>query len=126
MSNVNTIRQRPAAPAGLSKLEAAAWKALVADWPADHFKRSDLPLLAEYIRALSMAEELGGQVDKCDDMQELKTVLDLRDRESRRAAALARTLRLAPQSRYDRHATATMANSANGKRPWEHNPFDDI
>lgn len=120
---VSSIKRRPAAPAGLSAEEAALFDALVKDWPTGHFKQSDLALVGEYCRALAMADELGKQALSAAGMDDLKIVLDLRDREARRAAALARTLRLAPQSRYDRHASATAANKVKGSRPWEENPF---
>ena len=85
---------------------------------------SDFPLLAEYCRALATATDLSvTQLPRTQTIIELKAILDLRDREVRRAAALSRTLRLAPQSRYDRHATGT-AGRNDGKRPWEVDPTD--
>lgn len=109
---------------GLSDAEAATWTDTVDCWPAAYFKPSDLPLLAEYCRALATASELARNLDMARTVQEMKAVLDLRDREVRRAAALSRTLRIAPQSRYDRHATATKANATRGKRPWEDDGTD--
>lgn len=109
---------------GLTDEEGKTWRDTVACWPADHFKVSDFPLLAEYCRALATATDLSVvQLPRTQTIVEMKAVLDLRDREVRRAASLSRTLRLAPQSRYDRHATGT-AGRNDGKRPWEVDPTD--
>ena len=120
MANVVTggFGKPPKPVAGLDDQAVAIWNATVGCWPADHFKPSDFPLLAEYCRALVCAEELNHDLAKARTVYEMKAVLDLRDREVRRAAALSRTLRIAPQSRYDRHALATAARHVNGKRPW--------
>ena len=105
---------------GLTDAEADTWRDTMACWPSDHFKASDYPLLAEYCRALATATDLSVvQLPRTQTIPELKAILDLRDREVRRAAALSRTLRLAPQSRYDRQAMATAARSAGAKRPWD-------
>lgn len=105
---------------GLTEDEAQTWRDTLACWPSDHFKASDFPLLAEYCRALATATDLSVvQLPRASTIPELKAILDLRDREVRRAAALSRTLRLAPQSRYDRQAVATAGRAAGGKRPWD-------
>ena len=96
--------------------------------PADFFKGCDLPLIRELVLALDMAEGLGVQAQELKGMDDLKRCLDLRDREVRRAAALARTLRISPQSRYDRHATATASNKSGANRPWlnKESPFAEF
>ncbi len=114
----------PAVPPGFGTAEAGLWASLFADWPVDQFKHSDLPLIGEYVRAISLADRLAGDIAKASDTAELSKLLDLRDREARRAAALARTLRIAPQSRYDRHATATAANRGRYVEP--ENPFNEF
>jgi len=73
-----------------------------------------------------MADELHERIQKSGDLAELKVLLQLRDVESRRAAALATKLRMPPQSRSDRHRAGTAARAVDGRRPWEKNPFDDL
>lgn len=72
------------------------WRDIVKSLPPQDWRPADLPLLTEYILAVTMAEDLGGMIVPKLPLHELQTILGLRDREARRAAALARTLRLAP------------------------------
>lgn len=124
MSNVSPIKKVPEPIEGLTEWESALWKRVVKEWPNDYFKTCDLPLLAEYCRAASQCEDLAQWAGKADTIERLGAALALRDRESKRMASIARTLRLAPQSRYDRHATATKARMS-GSRPWEMHEEDD-
>ena len=56
------------------------------------------------VSAFVTAERLTKQIRKAKDLGKVKLLLELRDRESRRGAAkLSTKLRLAPQSRSDRH-----------------------
>ena len=66
-----------------------------------------------------MADALAARIAGTDDLGELSTLLALRDREARRAAALATKLRMPPQSRSDRHRAGTHAETARGARPWD-------
>jgi hypothetical protein len=114
----------PQPPPGTPRAESSVWRATVAAMPPDWIRRSDFPLLMELCRAVVMCNTLAKKIAKATDTGELKTLLDLRDRESRRAAALSTKLRLAPQSRYDRHAAGTAARNSGHRRPWEHDPAD--
>jgi len=53
------------------------------------------------------------------DPAELKAVLDMRDKESRRLASLATKLRLTNQSRYTPQAAATAAKKGGGGKVWQ-------
>jgi hypothetical protein len=106
-------------PAGLSKRESELWQLTVRSFPADWFRSSDGPLLIELVRALSQADALAERIAKTTELSELKVLLDLRDREARRAAAISTKLRLPPQSRSDRHAAGTAARPG-GSRPWDY------
>jgi hypothetical protein len=90
----------------------------VRGFPADWFRTSDVPLLVELVRALAQADSLAARIAETTNLADLKVLLDLRDRESRRAAAISTKLRLPPQSRSDRHAAGTAARPG-GARPWE-------
>jgi hypothetical protein len=114
----DATRKAPKLPPGLSPREGQLWRLTIKSFPTTWFRGSDTPLLIEMVRALAQADALAGQIAETREIGELKTLLDLRDREARRAAALATKLRLPPQSRSDRHAAATAARPG-GARPWD-------
>jgi hypothetical protein len=76
------------------------------------------------VRALAQSDELAARIAATKELSELKILLDLRDREARRAAAISTKLRLPPQSRSDRHAAGTAARPG-GSRPWSAGAFMD-
>jgi hypothetical protein len=78
------------------------------------------------IRAHDMADTLHERIKATTDIAELKTLLQLRDVEVRRFAALATKLRLPPQSRSDRHLAGAAARHIRGTaRPWDGLNEDD-
>lgn len=126
MAKAKTTKQShkaPPAPKHLPPAQKALWNRIAGSFPTDWFKDSDLPLLLELCRALHTADELANSMEGVKNLEVLKKFLDLRDREARRAASLSRTLRLPPQSRYDRQAAAT-AGRDYGQRPWKNQPDD--
>jgi hypothetical protein len=110
------------APAdGLTPDEAALWAAVVASKPADWFGEDSAPLLKEYVRAVGMSDVLDAQVKAAlagGETGEVKALLDMRDKESKRVASLATKLRLTQQSRYTPQAAATADRKAGNARPW--------
>jgi hypothetical protein len=117
-----TIGTRLPAPVGLSSAESTLWRAVVDSKPAVWFGPDSAPVLAEYVRAVVMCDTLasrlrhvlaGGTID------DVRLVLGLRDKESRRAALLATKLRLTQQSRYTPQSAATADTRATGRRPWD-------
>lgn len=113
----------PPPPKTMPVAQQALWRLTVDSFPADWLKGSDLALLTEMVRALAMCDELESRIAKCKDTAEFKMLLEFRDREARRAAALATKLRLPPQSRSDRHRAGTAA-AHTARRPWEITPTD--
>jgi len=110
----------PPAPTGLTAAQRRYWTATVRSFPADWFRASDLPLVVELVRAHAMADDLEKRIAKTSDLADLKTLMQLRDGEVRRAAALATKLRLPPQSRSDRHLAGAAARHIRGTaRPWD-------
>lgn len=127
MAKANTnLGAFPPAPDDMTPGQVARWDLTVRSFPSDWFRASDLPLLVELIRAHDMADQLHQRIAGTADLAELKTLLQLRDAETRRAASLATKLRMPPQSRSDRHLAGRMARDASGNRPWEPNPFDEF
>lgn len=109
-------------PVGLSEGEAALWVEVVESKPADWFGADSLPVLREYVRAAVMCDTLATVVAdtiKRGDPDEIKSVLDIRDKESRRSVSLATKLRLTPQSKYGPRAADTADRKVAGKRPWQ-------
>lgn len=118
----------PPAPKSMPPAQRSHWNATVRSFPSDWFRAADLPILTEMVRAHTMADELAGRIAKTKDLAELKTLLQLRDAESRRAASLATKLRLPPQSRSDRHLAGAAARFVSGtSKPWDKTSrfFDD-
>lgn len=88
---------RPPAPAELSEAERAHWRAITGAMPSDYFRREHLPQLADYCRHLARGERFDRMIDATDDqtpVADLDRLCRMRERETRAALALARSLRL--------------------------------
>lgn len=108
---------------GLTPPELALWSRVIESKPAGWFGADSAPLLVEYVRAVSMCDLLDRRVrdamEADDDDETVKRLLDMRDKESRRATTIATKLRLTQQSRYTPQAAATADKRASGRRPWQ-------
>jgi hypothetical protein len=120
------VARRLDPPAGMNARQSALWREVVEAKPVDWFSADNGPLLAEYVRAVDMGNMLAIQIDallSSDDSTEialqLKPLLDMRDKEAKRATSIATKLRLTNQSRYTPQAAAT-ANKRAGSvaKPW--------
>ena len=113
---------RMAPPCGLSDDESRLWREVVDSKPVEWFQPDSAPLLTEYVRAVVMSDQLDIQVKAAlvgGETGELKALLDMRDKESKRVVSIATKLRLTQQSRYTPQAAATANKKAAGGRPWE-------
>jgi len=112
----------PPPPDDLVPTEQELWSEIVDSKPADWFGPDSAPILKEYVRAAVacdlLASRVRGAMD-ADDAGVVKFMLDLRDKESRRAASLATKLRLTQQSRYGARDAARADARASGARPWQ-------
>src|SRR5690606_29558778 len=84
-------------PEGLTEDQARVWRETVNARSADFFGPDQVPMLEEYCRAVVTCRLLGAQVEAAiagGDPAELKAVLDMRDKESRRMSSIATKLRL--------------------------------
>ena len=109
-------------PAGLTEEQAEVWRETVNARSADFFGPDQVPMLEEYCRVVVTCRLLGAQVEAAfagGDPVELKAVLDMRDKESRRLASLATKLRLTNQSRYTPQSAATAAKRGGGGKVWQ-------
>jgi hypothetical protein len=120
------IDGRPKAPDFLTDEQREVWERTVQSEPADQFKTAALQqLLAEYCRHTVTAQRLSEQADlwtaegSNHSLQDIDTLLRMRDRETKALADKATKLRLTNQSRYTPGAAATAAkNSGNALKPW--------
>ena len=104
--------------------QAAMWRAISLSKPADWFDADNSPLLAEYVRAVDMGNLLALQIEATlasgaeYTTAQLKPLLDMRDKEAKRATSIATKLRLTQQSRHTPKAAATANRKAGSGRPW--------
>lgn len=117
LSAVTKIPLRPDPPETLSEKEASLWRDVVSTKPVEWFQADSAPLLVEYCRAKVMCDRLSTMLETATD--DLKSVLDMRDKESRRLATLACKLRLTQQSRYTPQSAATAAKPASAASVWQ-------
>ena len=109
-------------PAGLTEDQAEVWRSVVGARSSDFFGEDAVPLLEEYCRVVVMCRLLAIQIEAGiagGDAAELKTLLDMRDKESRRMTSLATKLRITNQSRYTPQAAGTAAKRGAGGKVWQ-------
>lgn len=129
LSVVQTLPgQRPEPPRELTREQKAIWRAVVQTKPADWFTDDSHPLLVAYCRHITTARDLGATIDGFDlallaedeHLKRYDRLLAMRERETRAITALARSMRLTQQARYDTKSANTAAKSAPASRPWEY------
>lgn len=116
------LPERLVPPSDLTPEQCARWRGVVDSKPHDWFGPDSAPLLKEYVRAEAMCDLLAFQIEaalKGGEQGEVKALLDMRDKESKRLTSLATKLRLTQQSRYTPQAAATANKKAGNARPWQ-------
>ena len=121
------IDGRPLVPDDLTVEQAEVWERTVANEAADVFRTAALQqLLKEYCRHVATAYRLTKQVDRATEegsnmsLQDVDTLLRMRDRETKALADKATKLRLTNQSRYTPGAAGTAAKKgASERKPWQ-------
>lgn len=121
------IDGRPRAPCDLTPFQQEVWERTVANEAADVFRTSALQqLLKEYCRHVETADRLSKQADlytadgSNHSLQDIDTLLRMRDRETKALADKATKLRLTNQSRYTPGSAGTAAKNSGGeKKPWQ-------
>ena len=111
------------APApGLTDEQALVWRETVEARSADYFGEDAAPLLEEYCRVVVMCRLLAVQIEAAlagGEAGELKSLLDMRDKESRRMTSIATKLRITNQSRYTPDKAAVKARKGSGGKVWQ-------
>lgn len=111
-----------APPDSLTLEQAVVWRDTVECRSADYFGPDAVPMLEEYCRVVIMCRLLALQIEAAlggGEVADLKVLLDMRDKESRRMSSLATRLRLTNQSRYTPQAAATAAKKGAGGKVWQ-------
>lgn len=119
--------KRPEPPAELTEAQAEVWRAVVQTKPADWFTDDSHPLLVAYCKHVVTARQLGAAIDAfntallTDDehVKRYDKLLAMRERETRAITALARSMRLTQQARYDAKRANTAASQTQARKPWE-------
>jgi hypothetical protein len=105
-------------PETLSAEEAELWRAVVNTKPVDWFQADSAPLLVEYCRAKIMCDRLADMLAEATE-KNLKSLIDMRDKESRRLATLGCKLRLTQQSRYTPGSASTASKKSSAADVWQ-------
>ena len=116
-------------PADLTDVERSAWLAITSCRPGSWFDAASVPLLTALIRHQQSADVLASEIAQFDSkwlrdedgLERYRSLLGMRERETRAMAALSRSLRLTPQSIHA--VTAGRAvdqhRAAPASRPWD-------
>ena len=111
--------RRPPPPPDLTDEQSEEWRAVVSVMPVDWFGRETYPLLTAYCRHVCRARWLAAKIDSGGDkliradggVQLLDKLLSAAERESRAMLALARSMRITHQAKYDSRVAARAASS---------------
>jgi hypothetical protein len=101
---------------------ADEWVAIVNAMPAEWFGRETWPLIAQYCRHSIAARRISQLIDRLEanesqafNLPEYNQLLGMQEREGRAMVALARSMRLAQATTYDREKK----RAATAAPPWE-------
>jgi hypothetical protein len=118
---------RPPVPESMPEAQAAIWQKIVGRLPHDWFKGEHLELLRAYCQHTTIAWTIARQIEAfrpewlAEDggLERFDALSRLLDREHRMVLALARSMRLTHQARYDKTKAALEARETGGRVPWE-------
>jgi phage terminase small subunit len=118
---VDVRHRRLEPPPHLGKVEAQRFADLVASVDAEHFRESDIPLIARYVEADLLAEQAARELRTAGPVLDSGRVngwITVQEKAVRAMVALAMRLRLSPQSRIT-PVTVGRRNQPLARRPWE-------
>ena len=117
--------ERPEPPLDLTPAQSDEWTTITSALPADWFSPENYPLLAQYCRHIVNARHTAQLIDQECSGNEMdgKLYLDLlaaQHKQTTALKALAASMRLAQQARYDtKNAAVAQKRAGTVKRPWE-------
>jgi phage terminase small subunit len=104
-------------PAGLSPRERALFNHIVNSLPPEHFRPSDMTLVARFVESAALAEKAAVELRKGAVIDgKASPWLVVQEKCIRAVTALAARLRLSPQSRLDQRSAAR--EQVPYRRPW--------
>lgn len=121
-------RQRLAPSMHLSAAEQVVWCRVVSDQPATAFSEVNRDMLDLYCQHVVSAQVLDDEIKAFDrewlrdeaGLKRYDTLLKMREREARSAAAIARSLRITRQAMADPKTVGRAnANMGRARKPWE-------
>ena len=119
--------KRLQAPAHMSDAELTIWNEVVNDHPASTFTSTHIPILEMYCRHVVQGRIISDEIlnfDRAwiaddDGLKRYDRLLAMAERESRAAAALARSLRITRQSLAPDVAGTAVKRYDKSRKPWE-------
>lgn len=118
--------ERPTSPLELTPEQSDEWVKIVNSMPADWFSPENHALLMQYCRHVVNARRLAQLIDQecARDEVSQKNLCDLMAAEHKQSSAmkaLAASMRLSQQSKYNAQSasTASKRSGKTVKRPWE-------
>ena len=120
---------RPEPPEALREPEAKVWREIVSSLPAGWFNPSNEPLLAAYCRHVVTADRLAILIKETEDrgpdsLKDWDKLLMMRDRETKAATSLARSMRFTQQAQMHPRTAARAVNKSSATKLWERKPWD--
>jgi hypothetical protein len=103
-------------PASLSGPEREVFRELIDACDRRHFRRSDMPLVTAYCRAVHLERWSAAQLG---EDPESTRMLALWEKSGRALVALAAKLRLCPAARQHPRTAARMRAPSSGPAPWD-------
>ena len=121
---------RPDPPKALREPEAKVWREIVSSLPGGWFNRANEPLLAAYCRHIVTADRLDTLINETEDRdpETLKAwdkLLMMRERETKAATSLARSMRFTQQAQMHPRTAARAAIKSSASKLWERKPWED-
>lgn len=124
----NMPGQRPEPPSDLTSEQAAEWRAVVSQMPANWFTRETHAMLAQFCRHVVQSRVIAAQLDAFDPallgdpdgLRRFDKLTQLADREGRAMSSLGTRMRLTQHARYtEKSAGSAAKHEVNGTRPWQ-------
>lgn len=112
---------RADAPYELTDSQAAIWRRVADDLPADWFTPKHIGLLKQYCRHEAQADRIAMLIEQEMsepqlDVQKYDKLLAMQEREGRALSSLATRMRITQQALYDK---SKKAPSNSVRKPWE-------
>jgi len=117
--------ERPKPPLDLTPVQSDEWVEIVNVMPADWFSPENYPLLAQYCRHIVNARHTAQLIDQeCSnkdmDIRQFLELLGAQHKQTAALKALAASMRLAQQARYDtKNAAVAQKRAGTVRRPWK-------